>query len=480
MCVTLCIENLKVKEIEGEFMTSIILSLLVVFEIVFASYCIYTVSTHLKVKSYSRLLELGIFMMLCILEILKWGMRWYLLGSLLLVLAVRGVYVLISIKKNTKQFRKRSVVFKAIGMILVYAIVLIPAFLFPQYEAPQRTGKYDVATVQYTYTSDTITDYYTGSKRQVNVGFWYPKNTDGKYPLAVFSHGAFGIKNSNISSYEELASHGYVVCSIDHPGHSFYTKSEDGQVVLVDKAYMNEVTYSNIDAYYTKAKTYDLIQKWMKIRTDDINFTIDTILQYVAQADHKNASEADETNITQSQQSDTMELYQLIDCYKIGVFGHSMGAAASVQIGRERKDVGAVINVDGPYFGEMVYDSNIDEFIATKEQYDTPILNIYSDQVWVQLKDGTNTGVYAGNKISNQICTEVYDVYLKGAKHLTLTDLSIVSPFLANLLNGEEAEVNTKESIELENSLILDFFDDTLKGEGKFSSEEVYEGGSLN
>lgn len=439
-------------------MTIIIFILLIVFEIIYASYCIQTASIQLKVKSYARLLELGILIILCFLKIFEWSMRWYLLGLLLLILALRGVYVLVSTKKKTKQFRKRSVILKATGMILIYAIVLIPAFLFPQYQALQPTGKYDVATAQYTYTNDAIIDYYTGSKRQVNVGFWYPKNMDRKYPLVVFSHGAFGIKNSNISSYEELASHGYVVCSIDHPGHSFYTKSESGKVVLVDKAYMNEVTYSNIDAYYTKEETYDLIQKWMKIRTDDINFTIDTILQYAAQ----------------SHQSDTMELYQLIDCDKIGVFGHSMGAAASVQIGRERKDVDAVINIDGPYFSEMVYDSKIDEFIATKEQYDTPILNIYSDQVWVQLKDGTNTGVYAGNKISDQICKEVYDVYLKGTKHLTLTDLSIVSPFLTYLLNGGEVEVDARESIKLENGLILEFFNDTLKEEGKFSSCDLH------
>lgn len=459
MCDTLCIENLKAKEIEEEIMTIIIFILLIVFEVIFSIYYIHTASIQPKVKSYARFLELGIFIILCLLKIFEWGMRWYLLGLLLLILAVRSVYVLKSTKKKTKQFRKRSVALKAAGMILLYAIVLIPAFLFPQYQAPRRTGKYDVATVQYTYTSDTITDHYTGSKRQVNVGFWYPKNTDGKYPLAVFSHGAFGIKNSNISSYEELASHGYVVCSIDHPGHSFYTKSESGKVVLVDKAYMNEVTYSNMDAHYTKKETYELIQKWMKIRTDDINFTIDTILQYAAQP----------------QQSDTVEPYQLIDCDKIGVFGHSMGAAASVQIGRERKDVDAVINIDGPYFSEMVYDSKIDEFIATKERYDIPIMNIYSDQVWVQLEDGTNTGVYAGNKISDQICNEVYDVYLKGTKHLTLTDLSIVSPFLTYLLDGGAAEADAIESIELENSLILEFFNATLKGEGKFSSEGIYE-----
>jgi dienelactone hydrolase len=456
-------------------MTGIIFSLLVIFEIAFTSYCIYTASAHVKVRCYARLLELAIFIILCILTILEWGMRWYLLGILLLALAIKELYVLALSKKEAKQFRKRNLILKTIGMVLLFTVVLIPAFLFPQYEAPQRTGEYDVATAQYTYTSDTITDYYTGGNRQVNVEFWYPKNAEGKYPLVVFSHGAFGIKNSNKSAFEELSSHGYVVCSIDHPGHSFYTRSEDGQTVLVDQGYMKEVTYSNEDAYYTKEETSDLIQKWMRVRVDDINFTIDTILQSVTQVDQSIKEVVGNSNITQSQQEDTTKLFQLIDVDSIGVFGHSMGAAASVQIGRERKDVDAVINIDGPYFSEMVYDANVDEFVATSEQYDIPILNIYSDQVWVQLQDGTDTGVYAGNKISDQICTESYDVYLKGTKHLTLTDLAIVSPFLTYLLNGQGAKVDAKESIELENSLILEFFDAALKGKGEFTSAGVYE-----
>lgn len=468
-------------------MTGLMFCFIAVFEVIFTTYCVTTASAHQKSRSGARLLAFLVFLVLCILKILKWGVRWYLLGAFLLILAIKGLFHLIAeskvngqvnsldLKKKIKPFRKKRMILKSIGTLLLFAVVLIPAFLFPQFEAPKRTGKFEVATMQDTFTSDTITDYFTGGNRQVNVGFWYPENADGKYPLVVFSHGAFGIKDSNESAYEELASHGYVVCSIDHPGHSFYTKSEDGQIVLANKTYMNEVMYSNEDAYYTKAETYNLILKWMKIRTEDINFTIDTILQYASQADQANAEETDETKGTQSGQKDTTKLYQLIDSNKIGVFGHSMGAAASVQIGRERRDVDAVINIDGPYFSEMVYDANLDEFVATGEQYDTPILNIYSDQVWVQLKDGSDTGVYAGNKISDKICAESYDVYLKGTKHLTLTDLSYVSPFLTDMLDGKKAEVDIKESIELENSLILEFFDATIKDEGEFASEGIYE-----
>ena len=448
-------------------MTSIIFILFVVFELAFTIYCLTTKSVHDKLKSGTRLIVFTVFLILCILNVIKWGMRWYFLGGLLFILAIKGIYVLIATRRKEKQFRKGKLILKAVAMILIFAVALIPAFLFPQYQAPQPTGKFQVATAEFTFTSDTITDYFTGGKRQVNVGFWYPKDAEEKYPLLIFSHGAFGVKDSNISAFEELASHGYVVCSIDHPGHSFYTESADGKRVIVDMAYMNEVMNANKEAYYTKAECYELIKKWMKIRTEDINLTIDTILQY--------AAEGKSTNTIQPQLDENMKLYECIDSSKIGVFGHSMGAAASVQIGRERKDVDAVINIDGPYFSEMTYDANLDEYVAKREQYNIPILNIYSDQVWVQLQNGNDTGTYAGNKISKEICKESYDVYLKGTKHLTLTDLSLVSPFLAYMLNGEADKVDAKKNIELENRIMLEFFNATLKGEGEFTSEGIYE-----
>ncbi|MFD3259544.1 hypothetical protein ACE3MQ_13125 [Paenibacillus lentus] len=77
----------------------------------------------------------------------------------------------------------------------------------------------------------------------MNVQFWYPDNAEGIYPLVVFSHGAFGIKASNASTYRELASHGYVVCSIDHPYHSFYTVADDGAVTLINSEYKTEVHF---------------------------------------------------------------------------------------------------------------------------------------------------------------------------------------------------------------------------------------------
>lgn len=447
-------------------MSGFIFMIFVVSEIAYAAYSIVTGSTHKIAKAYIRLTAFAVFLILCISGILQWGLRWYMLGTGLLFLTVKGLYVLIVRKAKSKHYSKKNIILKAFLMSLFYGVLLVPPFLFPQYKAIQPTGELDTATAWFTYTGKNVTDPFTGGPRQVNVGFWYPENGEGKYPLVVFSHGAFGIRDSNISAYEELASHGYVVCSIDHPGHSFYTESVDGKRVFVNKPYLNEVINANKESYYTKAEVYKLIQKWMKIRTEDMNLTIDTILGY--------ASKEDSVNVPLEQQDAAKKLYQSIDTDKIGVFGHSMGAAASVQIGRERNDVDAVINLDGPYFSEMTYDAALDEFVSLGKPYNLPILNIYSDQVWVQLKDGTSTGTYAGNKISSQIAEKSYNVYLKGTKHLTLTDLAIVSPFLTYMLNGEGSKVDARKCIELENSLILGFFDEVLKGKGTFSPKEVY------
>ncbi|WHX49318.1 hypothetical protein QNH46_01090 [Paenibacillus woosongensis] len=54
-----------------------------------------------------------------------------------------------------------------------------------------------------------------------------------------------------------------------------------------------------------------------------------------------------------------------------------------------------------------------------------------------------------------------YTVHFQGAKHLSLTDLPLVSPLLANILQGGKADIDPYYCIETENELILKFFDST-------------------
>lgn len=220
---------------------------------------------------------------------------------------------------------------------------------------------------------------------------------------------------------------------------------------MVNADYMREVNDSNKDGIYTMEELYGLTQKWMKLRTGDMNFVIDTILDKAV--------------------SDQDPVYQLIDTGHIGVFGHSMGGAASVALGRERSDVDAVVNLDAPFFNELVYNPEINDLAAKDEPYHVPLLNIYTDDVWKQL--GKNSA-YAANGLDNPNFKDAYTVHFQGAKHLSLTDLPLFSPVLANMLQGGRADIDKYYCIETMNALVLQFFDYTLKGTGQFEPQAVY------
>ncbi|MDM5247880.1 hypothetical protein [Lysinibacillus sp. G4S2] len=43
--------------------------------------------------------------------------------------------------------------------------------------------------------------------------------------------------------------------------------------------------------------------------------------------------------------------------------------AASVWVGKERDDVDVVVNIDAPFFSELVYNREMNDFVARDEDY---------------------------------------------------------------------------------------------------------------
>lgn len=424
-------------------------------ELVLAVYAWRTRNNRSRIKSWTRIAVFLGFIVLVVSKVIVWHIAWGLFAGLLLILAVKETVILLRKRTPTSTRNVFSAILKSVLVSLVVFITLIPVLLFPQHRSPQVTGPYPVNTATYTYTDFDRTEEFADEEKQrsVNVEFWYPElaNANDTYPLLVFSHGAFGIKTSNDSTFTELASHGYVVVSIDHPYHSFYTVSDSGKVVMINQEYMREVNEANREGVYSLGEFFELTQKWMGLRTDDMSFVIDTVLEHA------------------EQKSDS--IYARIDTKKIGVFGHSMGGAASIGLSRQRQDIDAAVNIDAPFFSEIRYDPAADDLIAKSEPYTIPLLNVYSDDVWVQLDSGS---AYIANRISNPAFADAYTVHFEGAKHLSLTDLPLYSPFLANLLQGGRADIDRYTAIEAQNELILQFFDYALKEQGSFDPRTTY------
>ena len=348
-------------------------------------------------------------------------------------------------------FSKRSVFWIMAALLSVFVVAVVGiCLIFPQDEPLATTGEYAVASILYTYLDESRIESYTstGTARKVNVEYWYPENVDGVFPLVIFSHGALGIRSSNVSMYRELASHGYVVGALDHPYQAFWARDDKGKLTFINLGYLLDLQRE--DATADKHQSFEFYQQWMKIRMGDMNLVLDTIFETV--------------------NNDEVGVYSLMDTTNIGVMGHSLGGAAALGIGRQRDDVRAVVALEAPFMYDIVGVEN-DEFVFIDAVYPTPVLNIYSDDSWENLSEWSQ---YARNSalLSDSGAT-AYNVHISGAGHLALTDLALSSPILVRLLDRTPTTRDSTEVLRLINGMSLKFFDHFLKNQGEFTGHQI-------
>jgi len=438
-------------------MGTIILTLAFVVEIAFTVYCLVTKSRQQRLKSYIAVGAFVAFVFFALVSVIQWSFRWYLLGGLIFLWAAVGAVRLIRKKVDTKPFSALRTVFNAIGVLLLVFIAVIPALILPQFTLPEPTGGYEIATASFTYTDESRVETFTdtGEYRKVNVKFWYPKDADGTYPLVVFSHGTGGIKISNTSTFMDLASNGYIVCSIDHPYHSQFTIGDDGKLVRMDPAYWQEYLDVVNHKYTDEGTRLQITLKWLALRTADMNFVLDTIL-------------------AQAQDSSSAEVYHLIDPTKIGLMGHSIGGAEAAQVARERSDISAVINLDGDLNGEYLDFVDGVEVLNDKP-FPVSILNIYTNDMARLIDKFPNPSEVVAAEHVLLTAPHGYSIHLKDTNHFSVTDLPLVSPFFVSMMRNSvpavgSAETDPYATIERMNGIILQFFDAYLKSEGSFST----------
>jgi dienelactone hydrolase len=428
----------------------------------FTADCLITRTNQERLKSLLRIGALAVFVIFTVVGVIHWNYTWYLLAALLVVWAIMGGWRLLRKPAVKKDHHAFSTILRAVGTLLLVAITVVPALIFPQHPLPTVTGKHPVVTALFSYTNPNQIETFTntGEKRKVNVEFWYPADSTGgeTYPLVVFSHGSMGMKSSNTSTFMELASNGYVVCSIDNPFIALYTRGSDGHLVFQSPSFRQEL-YNLNDHKYNDATGLQIQHSWMAVQTTDINFVLDTIL-------------------ASAQDSGSAAVYHRIDVKKIGLLGHSLGGESSVQAARERiasrkNDIGAVIDLDADPAGEYV--GVVDgKPMFNSSPYPVPILFVVSDIFipWFAAHPDAADVIALKHVIAT--APQAYEIDMPGTNHLNFTDLALASPVLTSLLNGSVhstagADADPLASINQLNAAVLEFFNVFLKGEGSFT-----------
>ena len=431
------------------------LLLFILFAVAETGFCIMGLTRTVSMKEWTRMrlavnvIETAVFLVMLLLPGIDLGFRFL---GLFLLLCIRIVISLVSLlihRQDEKQKKKPAIAAGAVLGTVLIALAMLPAFAFTDYRGRPVTGSSRVAEEVAILIDHSRKDPFEsdGSFREVPVHFYYPEEISGikehSLPLVIFSHGAFGYYQSNVSTYTELASNGYVVVSLDHPHHSFFTEDSAGKTVTVDPGFLQDaLRIQNSGGETPEEEEYKITSAWMELRLADMNFVLDTF----------------------------REIMKAADTEKIGLMGHSLGGATAVTAGR-RDDVSAVIDLDGTMLGERtgVKDGLP---VINDTPYTTPILCIDNESHHYERIEAEEAGYPYVNNVVLDNAPAGFSTYIEGAGHMNFTDLPLISPMLANLLGTGSAD--PEACIDRINALVLQFFDCYLKGTGSFAVNDNY------
>lgn len=401
--------------------------------------------------------------------LLPYGQKWRLtpvLTNLALLAAIVGLVILVKRKKTEGAVRKGKAVSSCVLSVVLIGFSLFPAFLFTGYKGLPVSGGYAIKETSAILVDESRTDPFEtdGSAREVPIHFYYPADCAEACPLVVFSHGAFGYYQSNTSTYMELASNGYVVAALDHPHHAFFTKDTAGGIVPVDADFMNAAL--NLSAETPVEEQSALYTEWMDLRTADMNFAVDAVKTAV-----RNGTTDGSWFFSAEDGEEIQAVLAMTDVTKIGLMGHSMGGAAAVELGRERDDVAAVADLDGTMLGEYLGVEN-GNFVINDTPYPVPVLEFSN---WSSYNERNEYLAQGGRDPNEELMAHAaagFPATVRDTEHMDFTDLPLLSPFLGNMLGSGER--GAEETLTVVNSLVLEFFNCYLKGEGVFTAQAVY------
>ena len=252
---------------------------------------------------------------------------------------------------------------------------------------------------------------------------------DGKFPVLLFSPAWGGRRTQNTYLTEDLASHGYVVTAMDHPGNSGPSAHRDGHV--------------------DQPATGDAMD-FGTLTLDEIN------ANGAAELERETADEIGVLNVlAQMNQDSASPFYQHLDTTNAGALGHSFGGAVGAEAAIEDARIKAVLDLDGSLFGRMQQEGLPKPFMFIEED-----LPVYADPSQRSAPDLINDALNAGDQEAMKKFG-AYRIFMHGSTHESFTDHSLFSP-LARLSGA--GRLNKNREYEIVRAYALAFFDKALRG----------------
>ena len=343
------------------------------------------------------------------------------------LLIIEGFLFVLVKKRQRKRETGRGIRILTLVLFVLLWVVTAKYVVFPPIRDIKVTGSYAFGSTDYWVDEDRTDPYLgEGTTRELQVRKWFPLNSDDELPVVIASHGSCGTIDNNVSLYREMASHGYTVLAVCHPGQAARIQYKNGKKAGPSSAFLKQM--SKIKPQKDPDQAYDIFSEWMDIRMADLNAVMDDYTDKEGKTDFV-------------------------------VMGHSLGGSAAYAMARVRGDVTGCIALESPCMYDIkgVKDG---EFIFDDSDYGIPILNIYSDSSYPHLYEWSQ---YKNNAMFlDENNPDYTNVYYEGVGHMGLCDLSVASPLLSTILSGGFQKVDAYAQLEKLNADCIEWLT-TLK-----------------
>ena len=273
-----------------------------------------------------------------------------------------------------------------------------------------------------------------------------PVLPDERFPTLVFSHGyALGHPAQNAWLMQELASRGYVIFSLAHPGEAALWRTADGSIHSIDR---NNPRLASLWAEVTRDGDYD---DKLAVATTAAEREAATVEHL---ADHPLMGESMELWVNDTRfVLDELERLDAgepatvfagaLDLERVGVFGMSFGGAAAARVCAVDARCKAALNLDGFHYGT-----------ALGPPLERPFLMFYSAG-----NQGMNVGFFSEPR------APLYNVVIRGSTHGHFGEFILQSGFLAWFLTPPDGEsIDGWRALEIINTYTIAFFGQYLNG----------------
>jgi predicted dienelactone hydrolase len=277
----------------------------------------------------------------------------------------------------------------------------------------------------------------------------------GRWPVIIFNHGFWSYPEQNTALVERLASHGYIVIGIGHPGDAVTFTLADG--VRLDP-YLGGTEKSPASTALEAGTA-----AFMGGRTEEERFNGLSRFDTGAAGHRINTSAhawRDDTLFTlkmlKTAPRKAATIMTMADFSRVAVTGMSFGGSVAPSACARIPECRAAINLDGESFDFSLYNAD----------FGRPLLVVLTGQKFSpdQLDDPrTNPTDYAYERWAT--AGEAHDIYrmrVASLRHLGLTDLllSARNPFKAR----RYGTINSERGVRLMGDAALTFLDQHVKG----------------